>query len=197
MKCGTCNGRKKLHAGNGVNVLCPNCNGKGSFKATIADALAAKRTTQQIAAAAAKSPRVLTVIVFGEPVPKGRPRFSSRRGPDGKTFVRTYTPEETEAYETRGRRVAEETAREVGWVATKADRFTVLVRVFRTHYDAGGDGDNYEKSAIDFLIPKRGFPTTGVIPDDRYVRGAAWAIKQDEVRPRLEVVISRFRKGTI
>lgn len=35
----------------------------------------------------------------GEPKPKGRPRFSVRKGKDGKSFISTRTPEETVIYE--------------------------------------------------------------------------------------------------
>lgn len=197
MKCAMCSGKKTLHLGNGVNIACPTCRGAGTMTATVEEHDAAKRKTTIHALAVAKCPPVLRLTIPGEPVPKGRPRFSARRGPGGKTFVKPYTPAETEAYEAKGRLVAEAEARRVGWVVTTADRFTIVVRVFRRHYDAGGDGDNYEKSAIDFLIPKRGVPGSGVIPDDRYVRGGAWSIKQDDVRPRLEIVLSRFRKGAI
>lgn len=195
MKCGTCKGKKTLHVGNGVTVRCPGCKGAGKVTATIAEREAAKRKQELAAMMEAKSPKTLSVVLFGEPVPKGRPRFSGRRGPNGKSFVRVWTPEETEAYEEQGRIAAEAAARRVGRFVTTASRFTIIVRVFRLHYDAGGDGDNYEKSAIDFLIPKRGCPGTGVIPDDRYVRGGAWAINQDAKHPRLEVEVRRFAKG--
>lgn len=37
--------------------------------------------------------------VPGEPRPKGRPRFSVRKGKDGKSFISTRTPEDTVIYE--------------------------------------------------------------------------------------------------
>ena len=114
----------------------------------------------------------------------------------GKAFLRVYTPAETEAYEAKCRLIAEAEARRIGWYATKRERFTIVVRVFRTHADAGGDGDNYAKSAGDFLIPRRGVPGSGVIPDDRYLRAGAWAINQDASRPRLEVELRKMGKAS-
>lgn len=98
MKCGVCKGRKSLHVGNGVQLPCHGCKGTGAVKMTIADRVAAKaeRVSQEVRAA--RSPSVLHFVVEGEPVPKGRPRFATRKRPDGKTFVKTYTEAETEAY---------------------------------------------------------------------------------------------------
>ena len=42
---------------------------------------------------------IAKIIVQGEPVAKGRPRFSTVKTPGGDSFVSTYTPKKTAAYE--------------------------------------------------------------------------------------------------
>ena len=189
MKCGTCKGRKKLSVGNGVDVPCPGCKGAGTIKMTIGEAIKSKKARRTQAEAAARSPRILHVLIPGDPVPKGRPRFSARRAPDGKTFVKPYTDEETAAYEEKVKLVALAAVNLAGWAWTKDDRFSLIIRVFRRHYDAGGDIDNYEKAVMDAM-------NKVVYADDRYVRGKGSALLHDPLRPRVEVKVERFLKGT-
>ncbi len=190
MKCGTCKGRKKLHVGNGIEVACPGCKGAGTVKMTIGDAVRAKEARRSQAEAAARSPSVLRFIIEGEPVPKGRPRFAPRKTPDGKTFVKPYTDAETAAYEEKVKLVAQVEVNRVRWAWTKKDRFTLIIKVFRTHYDAGGDIDNYEKAVMDAM-------NKVVYADDRYVRGKGSALAlPDAARPRVEVEVRRFAMGS-
>lgn len=136
----------------------------------------------------------LRFVVEGEPVPKGRPRFAVRKGANGKNFVKPYTPKETEAYADKVRLVAQAAASAQRWKTDERDRFTVVIAVYRTHYDAGGDVDNYGKEILDAIIPKPKCPGSGVIPDDRYVRGIGVALRQDKAHPRVEVEIRKFPK---
>jgi Holliday junction resolvase RusA-like endonuclease len=61
--------------------------------------------------------------VPGQPVPKGRPRFSR-----GKSFVRTYTPEETKNYEAYVRYFAAQAMRGVK-VIEEAVKLTVEINL--------------------------------------------------------------------
>lgn len=135
---------------------------------------------------------MLRFVVPGEPVPKGRPRFSVRKGRDGVSFVQAYTDGQTSAYSDKVRLLARVAANQARWFTSPKDRFSIVIKIFRTHFDKGGDIDNYEKNILDSLIPKKGQPGTGIIDDDRYVRGLGTAIKQDKANPRVEVEIRRF-----
>ena len=143
------------------------------------------------------TPSVLRFVVEGEPVPKGRPRFAVRKGKGGQSFVKPYTPAETEAYANVVRLVAQAAASAARWKPSKDDRYTVVIRVFRTHYDAGGDIDNYAKEILDAIIPKPRLPGSGIIADDRYVRGLGSSLNVDAKHPRVEVELRRFKKGDV
>lgn len=182
--CGLCFGKKRFHAGNGVWIDFPNCRA-GASKVTLADAVQARGAR---VASSEGAPTVLKFIVPGEPVPKGRPRFSSRKRDDGKTFVKTYTDAETAAYEKHVRNCAQIAVLQTRWAWSKRDRFNLLLRVFRTHYDAGGDIDNYEKAVMDAM-------NTVAYADDRYVRGKGSIIYMDKLNPRVEVEVRRFLRS--
>jgi Holliday junction resolvase RusA-like endonuclease len=153
--------------------------------ATLAEAIAAAVAAK---VHARPSPASVRFVVEGEPVPKGRARSAVQHASGGKVFVRHYTPAETEAYEERVRVVAQCAVAQAGWWTAKADRFSVLVRVFRRYEGKGGDLDNYVKSAIDAMI--RGV----VLPDDRYVRGIGASLFEDAARPRLEVEVRKIAR---
>lgn len=138
-------------------------------------------------------PTVLKFVVPGEPVPKGRARFRIVTSRGGKPFGQEYTPAETRAYEERVKLLAQVAVNQAGWSWDDEDRFAVLIRVFRTHWEKGGDIDNYGKAALDGM-------NGTVFPDDRYVRGFACSLMDpDPTSPRVEVevrrVSSRRRKG--
>lgn len=127
----------------------------------------------------------LAFTVPGEPVPKGRARSRVIAGGSGKAFATHFTPKETRAYE---RKIAESCRYAVNlarWTWAKADRFRVVVRVFRKHEGAGGDCDNYGKSALD-AINKLAFS------DDRYVREFGVRLQQDPVNPRIEITVTKL-----
>jgi len=179
-KCHLCKGKRKFHAGNGVWIPCPQCT-SGKAAATIADAVAARPATDG-------TPTVLRFSVDGEPVGKERARVFSKHLPSGKTVTRAVTPEKTREYEARVKSCAQAAVLATRWAWNKSDRFSILLKIFRTHWDRGPDLDNVIK-VIDALI--------GVaIPDDRYVRGIGAALQDpDRVRPRVEIEVRRFAKG--
>ena len=102
----------------------------------------------------------LRIVVPGQPVAKGRPRFSSRGG-----FVRSYTPGPTRAYEAevaiyaREAMVAQNVATFVGPL-----NCTITVRLERPnkpknklHPITRPDLDNYVKAAMDGMQNGRVF----------------------------------------
>jgi Holliday junction resolvase RusA-like endonuclease len=186
--CPSCFGRGVVTRDDDPFTLCPNCHGRRAV-VTMGDALAAKR-------AVGEAPTFIRVVIDGEPVPKGRPRFARVTSRAGSVVVRTYTPAETEAYEAKVRTHAKLAANRVRWAWSKDDRFSVLVTIYRQHVDAGGDLDNYAKLAIDALIHSPKHAPGGVLmKDDRYVRGLGAALKHDPDRPRMEIEVRRFKKG--
>lgn len=128
----------------------------------------------------------LSFVVLGEPVPKGRAKSRTVVKGDGKSFVAHYTPEETRAYEKKVKETCRYAANLMRWTWKKADRFRVVVGVYRTHEGAGGDADNYGKAALD-AINKVAFL------DDRYVRDFGVRLRQDALRPRLEITVTKVR----
>jgi Holliday junction resolvase RusA-like endonuclease len=134
------------------------------------------------------APSILRFTVPGEPVPKGRPRFRIVQPRGGKAFVQEYTPAETRAYEDKVRLVTKVAINQSGWAPEDDDRFTVLVRIFRSHWDKGGDADNVLKGLLDGMN-KLAFR------DDRYVRSVACALQRpDKQNPRVEVEVRRVPK---
>ena len=129
----------------------------------------------------------LRFVVPGEPVPKGRARVQviSPKG-GGKPFVHTYTPQDTTDFEKRVQFVARAAASAARWAFSDQDRFQLTVLIVRTHWDKGGDWDNYVKACQDAL--------NGIAyPDDRYVRGGAGAFGDpDPKRPRVEVCVKKI-----
>ena len=97
---------------------------------------------------AGPAPPELHVVIPGEPVGKGRPRFVPAK--DGRK-ARTITPEQTRTFETRARYVARAAASRQGWAFADTDRFEVEVLAFRTHRDKGPDLDNVIKAVLDAL----------------------------------------------
>lgn len=130
---------------------------------------------------------VLRFTVEGEPVPKGRARTRVVTPRNGKAFASFYTPGETRAYEERVALLARVAVAGARWTWTKADRFSVIVRVYRTHEGKGGDLDNYLKAIADAI--------NGIaFSDDRYVRGIGAAFGEPTpARPRVEVEVRKCR----
>lgn len=129
---------------------------------------------------------VVTFVVEGAPRVKARPRVVLR---GGRRMV--YTPRETLDWEATVRGAAGRTVEALetlGWTwdPSPAD-FELSVNVWRRR--AVGDLDNYVKALADAL--------QGVLwSDDRYVV-AHWAtMGVDARRPRLEVRVRRFPRGT-
>ncbi len=187
MKCTLCLGKKTYRVGKGVTIKCPACKGSGQAKdlltASVAQALAAKAAKRL-----ATSPKVLRFTILGEPVPKGRPRSAIMHGRNGKAFLRVYTEAETEAYERTVRAHAQLAVNEAGWAWSENDRFSLVMRIVRKHYDAGGDIDNYEKAVMDAM--------NGIVyADDRHVRAKGTAfLEPDRECQRIEVEVRRFPK---
>jgi crossover junction endodeoxyribonuclease RusA len=129
---------------------------------------------------------VLRFVVDGEPVPKGRARTRVVTPKGGKAFASHYTPPETKAYEERVALLCRVAAAGVRWAWTKADRFALVVQVFRSHEGKGGDLDNYVKAISDAI--------NGVaFGDDRYIRGIGASLQTpDPARPRVEVEVRRL-----
>ena len=154
--------------------------------ATIAETVAAK-VAADLTARGEVAPTTMRFIVDGVPRPKGRPRFTVMRRASGAQFVRTYTPEETAAYEKKIQTHAQVAVNQVRWGWNARDRFNVILRVFRPHFDQGGDLDNVAKIFLDAC--------NGITwKDDRYVRGIGCAFGDpDAERPRVEVEIRRFK----
>lgn len=135
----------------------------------------------------------ITCIVYGKPVPKGRPRFTRR----GK-FVQTYTPKKTLDYEKQisaayiaahGTMFPSDVPLKVHVaiflpipkgtkVSVKEEMRSGVLRPIR----ARGDVDNYVKSVLDGL---NGF----AFADDRQVVCIA-AEKYYSDTPRIEVTVS-------
>lgn len=133
---------------------------------------------------------VLTFTVEGAPRVKARPRVVLRQTKRGMRRV-VYTPRETVDWEAVVRGAAGRTLEGLAllgwtWDLAPAD-FELSVNVWRAR--AVGDLDNYVKALADAL--------QGVLwSDDRYVV-AHWAtMGVDARRPRLEVRVRRFPRGT-
>lgn len=184
MRCGVCLGKKKIHAGGGSFVPCPACKGAGEAKlATVGDAV------KRAAAVAPSTSTVLRFVVPGEPVGKERARVFRKESADGRVITRAVTPEKTRAYEEKVRTVAQIAVNQSRWAWSKDDRFNVVLKIFRTHVDAGPDVDNVIKVCADSL--------NGIAwKDDRYVWGIGAALQpRDPENPRVEVEVRRFKKG--
>lgn len=127
----------------------------------------------------------LRFVVPGEPVAKARARtFSGKNG-----RIVTSTPTKTRAYEKKVRTCCAIAVNQARWTATKDDRFTVLVDIYRTHEGIGGDIDNVLKSILD-AIQGKGL----AMPDDRYVTNAVVSRRRDPKNPRVEVTVYKAGK---
>lgn len=129
---------------------------------------------------------VLRFVVPGEPVGKERARVFSRTKGDGGTITRAVTPPKTRAYEDKIRTVAQIAVNQSKWTWSEDDRFSIIVRIHRTHFDAGGDASNVLKCLEDAC-------NRITWSDDRYVRGIGVAILDpDPKNPRVEVEVRRY-----
>lgn len=130
----------------------------------------------------------LFLVVLGEPVPKGRARSRAVTTKAGKTFVSHFTPKATRAYEDKIKVTCQMAVNLARWTWTKADRFRVIINVYRTHEGAGGDIDNTGKACLD-AINKVAFA------DDRYVRELGMRLRQDASRPRVEITVTKITEA--
>lgn len=138
---------------------------------------------------------VVLFVVPGEPVPKERARVATkgRRGAKLET-PRIYTPKSTEEYEKRVRMVAL-AARPQNW-PLRCD-YRVSIAIYRT---LRGDWDNYTKSIMDGLNPKRGKGGKKPRPavpgalwiDDCRSSGGTVTMETVESNPRVEVRVMAF-----
>lgn len=137
------------------------------------------------------TPTTLTILVDGEPVGKERPRFPKITPNMVGKVVRPYTAPKTRAYEKRVATIAMAEVKRQRWAWSDNDRFHVVVKVFRTHVDAGPDVDNVQKIVLDAL--------NGITwKDDRYVWGQASALQpRDRKNPRVEIIIKRINKNVL
>ncbi len=128
----------------------------------------------------------LRFVVPGEAVPKARARHRVIVPRSGKPFAQEYTPAKTRAYEDRVRLVCQAAVSREGWAWTEKDRFSVTMRVFRTHESKGGDLDNYVKSITDGMIRI-------AYPNDHRIRGIGAALADpDRESPRVEVCVRKI-----
>lgn len=133
------------------------------------------------------APEELTLVVPGEPVPKGRPRALIRQGESGKPFAQIYTPVETRAFEKRVATAAQFAVNRAGWTWGEKDRFTLHVEVYRTYEGKGGDLDNYIKAVQDAL-------NKIAYPDDGRIRSLTGELAQDTMQPRVFVRVRKVCK---
>jgi Holliday junction resolvase RusA-like endonuclease len=161
---------------------------KPKATATLAEQIAAKQAAVDNEARAATAPTKLVFVVLGEPVGKERARVFRKERADGRVVTRAVTPEKTREYEAKVKIVAKLAANRAGWAWSKHDRFSVVMRVWRTHESRGSDLDNLIKTC-DAL--------NGVLwGDDRYVRGIGAAfLAPDPKNPRVEIEVTRYRKA--
>lgn len=132
----------------------------------------------------------LRIMVPGEPVAWERVGDRIITPAGKKPIVTHYTPKQTAAYEKHVRTIAKLEANRTRWTlphqdAKKKPRYRLIVRVFRTYEGKGGDLDNYLKSIKDGLNKVAWL-------DDRYVREIGAVLRQDKVRPRVEIVVEEL-----
>lgn len=127
------------------------------------------------------TPDTLTFIVPGEPQAKQRARVYVRGA-----HVRAVTPTATRAYEERVKVCARAAAARARWTVGGDDYFEVTLTVVRTHWDSGGDADNYAKAIKDAM--------NGVAyPDDRYVRSLTVTLAEpSRDNPHVVVTVRRY-----
>lgn len=178
-KCNLCKGKRKFNAGNGVWIPCPGCT-SGRAAATIADAIAARPATDG-------TPTELRFVVDGDPIGKERARVFSKTMPSGKTITRAVTPEKTREYEERVRACAQAAVLATKWAWHRQDVFTIILRIFRKHRRKGPDASNVLKAIEDAC-------NGHTWPDDALVMEGAFVMKQDAIRPRVEIVIRRHQE---
>jgi Holliday junction resolvase RusA-like endonuclease len=132
------------------------------------------------------APTTLRFTIPGEPVGKERARVFRKVNPNGTVITRAVTPEKTRAYEEKVRTIAQIAVNQSRWAWSTKDRFSMVIKVYRTHWDAGADASNVLKSIEDAC--------NGVTyRDDRYVRGVGIALQPpDPDNPRVEVEIHRY-----
>lgn len=192
MRCGTCKGRKTLHAGDGVCVPCPGCKGQGTVTMTLAERVAAKVTAKAADAAsedrAALAPKVLRFVVPGDPIGKERPRVFSKANAGGTVVTRAITPEKTRTYEAQIRTLAQIAVNHAQWAWSKDDMFTLFLRIYTTHRHRHPDATNVIKCVEDAC-------NLVTWHDDIDVLEGAWTMRQDRSRPRVEVEIRRARRA--
>lgn len=162
-----------------LRTLCTKCHKDETSK------LAARRAEAKRAQGPVTRPE-LRFTVEGEPVPKARARHRVIVPKFGKPFAQEYTPAETRAYEGRVRLVCQAAVSRAGWDWTEKDRFTVTMRVMRTHEGKGGDLDNYVKSVTDGMIRV-------AYPNDHRIRGIGAVLAEpDRENPRIEVTVRKI-----
>lgn len=133
---------------------------------------------------------MISFCVPGEPVPKGRARTRVVTTKAGKSFAAHYTPGETRAFEERVALVCRAAVARTRWTWGPKDRFSVTVRIYRTHEGRGGDLDNLVKATFD-AINRIAFA------DDRYIREMRATLSQDAKSPRVEIEVRRMRVGEV
>lgn len=128
---------------------------------------------------------VLRFTVPGEPCGKARARTFMRKRGDGTPFMTTTTPEKTRKYETKVKAACAAAVKAAGWSASKADRFSMSVVVYRSKEGVGSDLDNVVKTIGD-SVQGPGL----AMPDDRYIRQITACLFHDPENPRVEVSIA-------
>jgi Holliday junction resolvase RusA-like endonuclease len=159
---------------------------KPKTTATIAEAIAAKRSAIDNEAKAAAAPTVLRFVVPGEPVGKERARVFSKVNATGTVVTRAVTPEKTRSYESKVKLLAQIAVNQAKWAWSSEDAFTVILRIRHTHRKRHPDATNVFKAIEDGC--------NGVTwRDDVGVLDGAFSMRRDAVNPRVEVEIRRAR----
>ena len=117
----------------------------------------------------------LSFVIWGTPVPKGRPRFS-RNG-------HAFTPAKTREYEALVKATALQAVELNGWDPNEETDYRIDVRVYRAA--KRGDLENYVKAVCDGC--------NGILwPDDRMIEVIrAQRYDTDKKNPRVELTVKK------
>jgi crossover junction endodeoxyribonuclease RusA len=124
--------------------------------------------TRVTASMAEEYPSAKLIVITGEPLAKGRPRFGNGH---------VYTPQETREYEEL-----------IGWMTQRLrfPRGPLSLRVVFYYGKRQGDIDNRVKTLLDGL--QRG----GALLNDNQIVEVHAQLQKDALRPRVEFTVSPF-----
>lgn len=127
----------------------------------------------------------LTFRVYGDPVPKARPRARAFPLKGGGAMASVYTPASSKKYEKAVAGAAAQAVVESDWSYSKDNRYALNIIVNRRHANKGGDWDNYAKSICDAC--------NGILwDDDRHIVSGHVEVFGPTAEPYVEIVVRRF-----